>query len=405
MIGEGSHVLRNVRHLLDTAAYLPEELIRVLDAPKPFILLFDPELGYVPADYSLRDGFDNTRTASTYDPVHHHRTLINHADQPCRVNTYGNSFTQCAQVNDSQTWQEYLAGQFREPIRNFGVGGYGVYQAYLRAMRIEPTDMGAQYVILNIWEDDHLRSLDAARWIRIAWMRRDLPRGGGPDMYPAQGFPWSHLRYDLDEQGFVERPGCCQSESDLRRLSDPDHFHEVFKDDQVVHLYTLREGGDAPIGQLEQVAEAFGLNVDLRDQKRRGTDALRLHLTYGLRSTRHVLDRFRQWAHHNGRELMVLLSYDPVTAKQFIQTQQRFDQELVDYLDADNIPHVDSLVESAREYKLFNIDIDDFLERFYIGRAGAQVFGHYSPQGNFWFALAIRQRILDWLNPKPPAYR
>jgi len=41
----------------------------------------------------------------------------------------------------------------------------------------------------------------------------------------------------------------------------------------------------------------------------------------------------------------------------------------------------------------------------YISRAGAQVFGHYSPYGNFWFAWAIRKEIVEFLNPKPPSYR
>jgi len=39
-----------------------------------------------------------------------------------------------------------------------------------------------------------------------------------------------------------------------------------------------------------------------------------------------------------------------------------------------------------------------------VSRAGAQVFGHYTPAGNFWFANAIRKEVVAWLDPKPPAY-
>ena len=122
--------------------------------------------------------------------------MINYADQPCRINTYGNSFTQCAQVSDGESWQEILAAHIREPIRNFGVGGYGVYQAYRRAMSVEVTDIAAEYIVLNIWDDDHKRNLDAARWTRAAWICRDLPRGKAKakDAYPVHGFPWVHLR-------------------------------------------------------------------------------------------------------------------------------------------------------------------------------------------------------------------
>ena len=66
-----------------------------------------------------------------------------YAGRPCRINTYGDSFTQCHQVSDAETWQEYLAGHLGEPIRNFGMGGYGVYQAYRRMVREEQTDQGA----------------------------------------------------------------------------------------------------------------------------------------------------------------------------------------------------------------------------------------------------------------------
>lgn len=398
-------MLRDVKELLYTAAYLPAELGRVLDGPRPVFVAFDPELGYVPADYSLPDGLDGALTECTYDPQHGHRKLSHYEDRPCRINTYGNSFTQCAQVNNGETWQEVLAAHFREPIRNFGVGGYGVFQAYRRAMRVEATDLEAKYLILNIWEDDHLRSLDATRWIRVAWFHRALPRGGGPDDYPVQAFPWSHLRFEIDKGEFVELPGLCRSEDDLRRLTDRDHYYNTFKDDHIVQLFTLREGGDAPVEHLESLAEAFGLDVDLRNPRTRCTDAHRLHSAYGIRSTQYVLDSFCRWARKHDRKLMVLLSYDTRAVKDFIETGTRFDGGLIKYLKTNGIPHVDGLSKAAEEYKAYRLSVEAFLNRFYIARAGAQVFGHYSPYGNFWFAFAIKSQILNWLDPKPPSYR
>jgi hypothetical protein len=49
-------------------------------------------------------------------------------------------FHACHQVSDNETWQEYLAGHLGEPIRNFGMGGFGVYQAYRRMIREEQTE-------------------------------------------------------------------------------------------------------------------------------------------------------------------------------------------------------------------------------------------------------------------------
>ena len=62
--------------------------------------------------------------------------------------------------------REYLSAHLGEPIRNFGIGGYGVYQAYRRARRIESGTLGSEYIILNIFYDDHVRSIDSSRRVR-----------------------------------------------------------------------------------------------------------------------------------------------------------------------------------------------------------------------------------------------
>jgi hypothetical protein len=397
-------VLRDVRELLYTAAYHPAEIDRILDPENPAFIAFDPELGYELKDYVFRDGMEKTLSRYVYDPRWGYRKMINYVELPCRINTYGDSFTQCAQVSDGETWQEVLAANFREPIRNFGVGGYGVYQAYRRAMRIETTEIASEYIVLNIWDDDYMRNIDAARWTRVAWMCRDLPRGG-KDTYPVHGFPWAHVRYDLSTDAFVENPGMCSSAEDLRKLVGQENYYEAFKDDTVAHLYTLREGGDAPVEELEQLAEAFGMKVDLRSPRNRADEAMRLHIAYGVRSTMFVVDKFREWANANGRKLMLLLSYDVPAVQTFIATGERFDQEFVDYLDDKRFLYVDCLKKAHEEHKAYCLPIDDFIGRFYVERAGAQVFGHYKPHGNFWFAHAIRNELLDWLDPKPPAYQ
>src|SRR5262245_41916441 len=127
---------------------------------------FDSELGYVLGNYLPSDGVDGSATLSTIQ-ANGARTSFAYAGKKCRINTYGDSFTQCHQVSDAETWQEYLAGHLGEPIRNFGMGGYGVYQAYRRMVREERTDHGAEYVIFYVWGDDHIRSLLRCRHAAI----------------------------------------------------------------------------------------------------------------------------------------------------------------------------------------------------------------------------------------------
>ncbi len=399
----------NVKKLLYNAAYHPAEIAKILDRKNPAILKFDPELGYLHRNHALRDGMDDIVTEGTYDPRNGNRKMVNYPDRPCRINTYGDSYTQCAQVSDGETWQEVLAALFREPVRNFGVGGYGVYQAYRRAMRVEATGLAAEYIILNIWDDDHMRNIEASRWPRVAWMVRDLPRGGiGRDTYPVHGFPWAHLRYDLDKGAFVELPGLCKKAEDLRKLTDRDYYYKTFKDDAVVNLFTLRSGGEAAaeqVEQLEKLAEAFGMNLNLRDPERRIEDARKLNLAYGMRSTMYLLDNFRHWARKENRKLLVLLSYDVPSVQKIIEKNERFDEAFLNYLKNNNVLFVDCLAKAAEDYRMHNLSLDNYLSQYYVGRAGAQVFGHYNPAGNFWFASAIKREIIDWLNPKPPAYR
>ena len=395
-----------VRELLHTAAYHSIEIDRLLDPDNPSFIEFDPVLGYQLKDYAFRDGMDKSISIGSYEKHGGHRKMINYADKPCRINTYGNSFTQCAQVSDGETWQDVLAAHLREPIRNFGVGGYGVYQAYRRAMRVEAADLTSDYIILNIWDDDHKRNLDAARWTRVAWMCRELPRGNAKakDAYPVHGFPWAHMRYDLDQKKFVELPGLCEKAEDLYKLSGKDNYYETFKDDTIAHLYTLTQGGDAPVDELEKLANAFGIEVDLRDPAKRTEDANNLHTAYGLRSTMYIVDKLSGWAQKNNRKLMVVLSYDVPSVMDFIEKGQRWDDEFLEYLEKNSVTYVDFLPKAAQEYKTFNISAEKFIERFYIERAGAQVFGHYNPYGNFWFAFNLRQELLKWINPEPPAY-
>src|SRR5437870_7264902 len=126
--------------------------------------IYDSDLGYVHRDRRSRRGIDDSVCTYTYDKTTRARRIIQYADMPHRINTYGDSYTSCEQVNDGETWQEILAAHLGEPIRNFGIGGYSVYQMYLR-MKLEEPRFPADYIIMNVYDDDHCRNL--VGWQRI----------------------------------------------------------------------------------------------------------------------------------------------------------------------------------------------------------------------------------------------
>ena len=128
--------------------------------------MYDAELGWTLVNAHRGGSIDGSLGVYTYDPPlpgakDRPRAVINDGGgRHCRIHTFGDSFTHCDQVSDGETWQEFLAAHIREPVKNFGVGGYSVFQAFRRMARVE---LGgpevASLVILNIYDDDHFRNL------------------------------------------------------------------------------------------------------------------------------------------------------------------------------------------------------------------------------------------------------
>ncbi len=202
-----------LRSFLQPHVLQRETLDRFLDSKAQVWAKFDPELGYLLRNAFVRDGVDGCHTLARYQDSGQ-RQQVNFPDQPCRINSYGDSFTQGHQVSDGETWQEILSAHFCEPIRNFGVGGFGVYQAYRRLLRNEATDASGKYILFNIWGDDHLRSVYAWRW--LAFPENVLESMSGT-MFHAN--PWVHARLD-DHGELVERDSLCPTEASLYQFFD-----------------------------------------------------------------------------------------------------------------------------------------------------------------------------------------
>lgn len=333
-------IVTDVPTLLRHTAYRKVDVDEFLDPDATYWSRFDPEVGYVPKNVRMQDGAGGAWSTYTYEPSGCRR-VINHADRPCRVHVYGDSFTQCQQVSDGESWEEYLAAHLGEPIRNFGVGGHSVFTACLRAKRTEATDVKAEYVVLNIFDDDSLRNLDALRWIRT---QAHLPRRTGPAQM-MNGVPWPYLRIDPGTGKFVEHPTVAPTVEAMRALADPDHFVRCFKDDQIVNLFVLREGGEIESRHrqdLERLAEILDLKLDLRTPGKRPADAERLHVTYALKSTEYLLDQMQQWAARERRRFRVILCYGRTNSGRAIEGHPRFDQAIVDHLTRAGIPFIDT---------------------------------------------------------------
>lgn len=362
--------------------------------------VYDPHLGWVVCD-SVRPRFGE-RYKGVYLPYgtggsrtfYHYeadgaRKVINFADKPCRIHTYGNSFTHCDQVNDGETWQEYLAAHIQEPIRNYGVGGYGVYQAYMRMLKVEQQSP-AKYIILNIYDDDHYRNLDA--WRSIRWWYTE------PGARWACGYTLPHLKVNIRQNHCEQIENLLSTPDDVYKLCDESFVWQTFRDDPILRVVMALRGGDKACSKLaEPIAESFGAPIETVTEANAAEQIRRIHTEAALFATKNIITWTEQFVQQNDRKLMIILSFSQGRVAADLRGEPRFDQGLVNWLKNKPYPVIDMRDLFRADYKQYNLDVGAYLKRYYIG--------HHSPAGNFFTAWAIKDEVVEWLEPPPLPYR
>jgi hypothetical protein len=392
--------------------YLRESAVprEVIDAflQRPHWATFDPELGYVLHNSLVRCGIDDSRTIETFLP-NGARSRFNYAHRKPRINTYGDSFTEGNQVSDGETWQEYLGGHFGEPVGNFGVGNYGVYQAYRRMLRVERTADGAEYVILYVWGDDPARSVTRCRWGQIyPWHTEDSLAQG-----LFNGNCWAHVEIDPETGSFVELENPLSTPESLYAMCDPEWMLQHLRDDLAMQLavYAGDPDYDQPgmIGELdrpkiERLAEVLGFPFDWTAGPGLRRQAAMLLNRYGQRATTFILDQARDFTESAGKTLLVVLNYtartDHFRGSVVPWDGIRRDQEILDHLSAGGFPLFDMNAVHQREHEQAGGSYHEYLSRYMVGGDG-----HYNPRGNHMFAYALKDRLLELLDPKPLPYQ
>lgn len=392
--------IRDVRDFLKAALVKKAQVDAFLDPSFGTWARFDPELGYIGADSMIRDGLDSAFSIYRYESTGQRR-MINYPDRPCRLNAYGDSFTQCHQVSDGETWEEMLAAHFGEPIRNFGVGGYGVYQAYLRLVRTESTSLGAPYAILNIWGDDHHRSLMKCRWFNIAHYYDDEFK-----IIMFHGNPWRHVRINPENGELIENPNACPTPESLYKLCEMDSVMELFAGDLITQIWVAQiPGTDVDTKQMKSMADALGLKVNLDAKDERPQSASKLFDAMAWKASILIVKKLKKFVDERNKKLLVLLSYPDSEVEEACKGISRDDPSYLDWhpapfrkaLDEMGVKYVDSLPKHLEDFAAFRLTPNAYKHRYYIG--------HYNPKGNQFFAFAIKDALVDWLDPKPVAYR
>ena len=379
------------RAYLETLLPTGEELQRLVAGTGPDGVhpnrgwVYDAELGSVHVPSILSgNGVNGANTFYDYEEDGA-RKLINCPDRPCRVHTYGDSFTHCDQVSDGETWQEYLAAHLREPLRNYGVGGYSVYQAYRRMRKVRDAGGRAEYIVLNIFDDDHYRNL-------ISWSRPSRTGPGGLSMTRP------HLRVDVRAKTCVERDNPIATADDLSKLRDLDFVFAEFGQDPLVYLAVATDsGGERSLAYLEKACERFGLTVPAGAADDIGAAVEAVFTEAALFSTRYVVELVERFCADDGIELIFVLSYRQASIRSVLDGGERFDQGFVDWLKRRSHPVVDMCESFKTEFEHSTFDLDTFVNRYYNS--------HHTPLGNAFTAWAMMDEVVNWLDPKPLTYQ
>lgn len=386
--GDGNQQL-TAREFLRTLLYTREEVDLWL-AGKAFpFAKYSSDFGWLLPNAHFRDGVDDSISVYTYVGPDRERTMNNYADRPCRINTYGDSFTQCHQVSDNETWQEVLAAHLQEPVRNFGIGGWSVYQAYLRMLK-EEKRTPAEYIVFNIYDDDHLRNLDSWRNIRaqkhVRFIEPTLP----------------HVRVNAKKGTFEERPNPCPTPESVYDLCDLEKTYAMFKDDFVLKIMLAHKNATTknPFQSYKDImalASTHGINTSIETNQYLSQAADKLQIQSALFSTQKIVEKIEAYAEANDKKVIYVLSFPAKTVARRIKEGSRWDQPFVDFLKRKNLPFVDMMDVHLKDFEKYEIDLKAYLAQYFIG--------HYNPRGNHFCAFALKDQLVRIMDPKPVPYR
>ncbi len=387
----------NKKNAVDARKYLSRLIYKKQDLDDWFtgngfpFARYHSEWGWLLRDVRMLDGIDGAVSTYTYpsDQLYARRMMAHRGDRPCRINTYGDSFTQCHQVNEGETWQEVLARHLTEPIRNFGVGAWSVYQAYLR-MRYVEERMPSDVMIFNIYDDDHYRNLDAWRNIRTYRGQRFL----------CPTLP--HLVVNPETGEARQEPNPCPTKESFYQLCDLDWVEERFKDDFVLGIMlahqNAREGNpDRAYESIMNMVRTHGITTRIDKGETISRTASVLHARTAVTATMRIVDWIEDFAAATGKKTLYVLSFNAMNVARRVKEGGRFDADFVAYLKKRELNFVDLMEAHLQDFATYKGDIESYLQRYYIG--------HYNPWGNFFTAFAMKDKLVELLEPKPVTYQ
>lgn len=331
---------------------------------KEYLRRRDPRLGWPPPEQIGGEKYDasgSRLTPSFPDP-----------GAEC-VSLYGDSFTYGSDVDHEQAWSNKLSQMLGCRVANFGVGGYGTDQAYLR-FEGNVAD-AAEISILGVFPTNVIRNLTRNAYFVF---------GAFPTSFKPR---FSYIEGELK---LLPMPNVPAERLD-EYLQSPEKF---LKDDML--MPGTRYGPTLvkfPYS-LTLVRTAFHPRVV---SWLRGRPSWIDYLSPGHPSTGHevlvgIVDKFVNLCETRNKKCMVLLFSTPASYKYFQDQEISAFSEITKVLEARGIAHLDLAKEIADRYE--NQSYCDFIA------APDACVGHFNPHGNKMLAEIMHDYLIKkaWVN-------
>lgn len=130
------------------------------------------------------------------------------------IAAFGDSYTNCSEVADYETWQTYLSELLQANVLNYGVGAYGTDQAYLKFLEAYPF-VKTPYVILGLITENINRVVNVYR----------------PFYTNKTDFTLTKPRFDLINGELVLLANPLECQEDVPRLRDAKMLERVGRHD------------------------------------------------------------------------------------------------------------------------------------------------------------------------------
>jgi len=266
------------------------------------------------------------------------------------VSLYGDSFTYSDQVDHEHAWSNVLSKLMGGRVNNFGVGGYGSDQAYLRFLNNKHDD--APVVILTHLSENILRNCNTLR---------DL-------LYPGEGTGFTP-RFVAEDDGTLRLVP-------LAQMTEETYVDFMLHPEQHLTDEYFAPGGPAGVSRMSfpytlsalRSLRHFHIHASLKGEPWYADFYRKEHPARGLQVTAGILQKFAQDAKAKGKTPIVMVLPTGLDIVYFRKTGVWVAQPLVDEL---NVRGVDTIDPAAA------------LDAAFTGDDLAAYYAHHTTGGHF----------------------